>query len=67
MASTRNTAAEVVPTLRLTCAVRVKPPPLPVMVMVEGPAAVPADAAKVTVLVVPVTDAGLKVTVTPAG
>src|SRR4030095_3735514 len=48
-------------------AVRVRPPPVPVTGTVAGPVVDVLDALKVTVLLLPVVDPGLKVAVTPAG
>ena len=46
---------------------RVSPPPMPVIVMFNVPVAAVLEAAKVSVLLVPVTAAGLKVAVAPLG
>ena len=48
-------------------AVRVSPPPTPVTVTLTIPSAAVPDAASVSVLLVPVVDAGLNVAVTPVG
>ena len=48
-------------------AVRVSPPPVPVTVTLVIPSAAVPDAASVSVLLVPVVDAGLNVAVTPVG
>jgi hypothetical protein len=55
------------PTARLIVVVRVKPPPVPVIVTVEGPTAAAVEAANVNTLLVPVVEAGLKLAVTPPG
>jgi hypothetical protein len=54
-------------TVRLIEVVRVRPPPVPVTVTVAGPRVAVADAAKVSALLVPVAEAGLKLAVTPLG
>jgi hypothetical protein len=54
-------------TVRVIVVVCVNPPPVPVMVTVAGPSVAVAEAVKVTVLLVPVVDAGLKLAVTPVG
>src|SRR6185436_13623284 len=54
-------------TVRARVVVRVSPPPAPLMVTVAGPVAAVADALKVTMLLVPSADAGLKLAVTPEG
>ena len=54
-------------TVRLIVAVCVSPPPVPVTVIVAGPAAAVLEAEKVSVLLVPVVEVGLKAAVTPAG
>ena len=46
---------------------RVSPPPVPVTVTLTIPVAAVPDAASVSVLLVPVVDAGLNVAVTPVG
>src|SRR6185369_11070059 len=47
--------------------VRVSPPPVPVMVTLVGPGPAVVEAVKVTTLLAPVAEAGLKVAVTPEG
>ena len=47
--------------------VRVRPPPVPVMVMTAAPGVAVLDAVRVSVLSVPVVAGGAKVAVTPAG
>ena len=54
-------------TVRIIWVARVSPPPVPVTVTLTIPVAAVADAVRVSVLLVPVTDAGLKVAVTPLG
>jgi hypothetical protein len=54
-------------TVRLIVDVRVRPPPVPVIVTVAGPSVAAVDAVNVTVLLIPVTDAGVNPAVTPAG
>ncbi len=47
--------------------VRVRLPPVPVMVTVAGPSAAVLEAVKVRTLLVPDAEAGLKLAVTPVG
>ena len=47
--------------------VRVRPPPVPVTVTVAAPSVAVLDAVKVSVLLPPVVDDGLKLAVTPLG
>src|SRR5262247_2950769 len=54
-------------TVRLIEVVRVRPPPVPVTVIVAAPRVAVLDAASVNMLLVPVVDAGLKLAVTPLG
>src|SRR5262245_12962683 len=54
-------------TVRLMVAVWHRAPLVPVIVMVAGPSVAVVDALKVTLLLVPVVDAGVKLAVTPAG
>jgi hypothetical protein len=54
-------------TVRLIVVARVSPPPAPVMVTAAGPSVAVAEALKVTVLLVPVAEAGAKLAVTPVG
>jgi len=54
-------------TIRLIVAVLVRPPPVPVTVSVAAPRAAALDAVRVSVLLVPVVEAGLKLAVTPLG
>src|SRR6185369_7263467 len=54
-------------TMRLIVVVRVSPPPVPVIVTVAGPVVAVLDAARVSVLLFPVVEAGLKAAVTPDG
>ena len=54
-------------TVRVTVVVRVVAPEVPVMVIVEAPAAAVLDAESVRVELAPVADAGLKLAVTPLG
>ena len=54
-------------TVRLIVVERVSPPPVPVMLTGNTPIVAVAEAVKVTVLLVPVVEAGLKPAVTPAG
>ena len=54
-------------TVRINWVVRVSPPPVPVTVTLVIPVAAVLDAVRVSVLLVPVTDAGLNVAVTPLG
>jgi hypothetical protein len=51
----------------LIVAVRVKPPPAPVTVTVAAPSVAVLDAVKVSALLPPVVEPGLKLAVTPAG
>jgi hypothetical protein len=53
-------------TVRVSVVVRVKPPPVPVMVTVAAPTVAVLEAVKVTVLV-PAVEAGLNAAVTPVG
>jgi hypothetical protein len=53
--------------VRLIDVVRVRPPPVPVTVIVAGPVAAAVEAANVNTLLVPVVEAGLKLAVTPPG
>ena len=57
----------VVPTVRAIDAVRLSVPPAQVTVTVAGPAVAVAEAARVRTVLLPVTEAGAKVAVTPAG
>lgn len=54
-------------TVRTNVVVRVSPPPVPVTVTLAIPVAAVADADRVSMLLVPVADAGLNVAVTPLG
>src|SRR5262245_50330057 len=54
-------------TVRPAVVERVKPPPVPLTVMVAGPVAAVLEAARVRVLLPPVVEGGVKVAVTPAG
>jgi hypothetical protein len=54
-------------TVSIKVVVRVSPPPTPVIVRLVIPVAAVADAARVSVLLIPVVDAGLNVAVTPLG
>src|SRR5262245_36487138 len=54
-------------TVGLIVIVCVSPPPVPVMVTGNTPSVAVAEAVKVTVLLVPVVEAGLKLAVTPPG
>src|SRR5262249_42240737 len=54
-------------TVRVIGVVRVRPPPVPVMVTVVAPRVAALDAARVSVLLPPVVDGGLKLAVTPLG
>jgi hypothetical protein len=54
-------------TVRLIVVVRVSPPPVPVTVTTAGPSVAVAEAVKVTALLAPVVEAGLKLAVTPVG
>jgi hypothetical protein len=54
-------------TVRPIVAVRVIPPPVPVIVTVAGPVVAVLEAVKVSVLLFPVVEAGLKAAVTPLG
>src|SRR5215468_10599037 len=54
-------------TVRLIDVVRVRPPPVPVTVTVAAPRVAVLEALKVSVLLVPVVDVGLKPAVTPLG
>ena len=54
-------------TVRTNVVVRVSPPPVPVTVTLVIPVAALLDAVRVSVLLVPVVDAGLNVAVTPLG
>jgi hypothetical protein len=54
-------------TIRLIVAVRVRPPPVPVTVTVAEPRAAALDAVRVSVLLPPVVEEGLKLAVTPLG
>jgi hypothetical protein len=53
--------------VRTNVVVRVSPPPVPVTVTVVIPVAAVEDAVRVSVLLVPVVDAGLNAAVTPLG
>src|SRR5262245_61159091 len=57
----------VSPTVMLIDAVRVRPPPVPVILTVAGPSVAVLAAEKVTVLAFPVVAAGLKLALTPPG
>src|SRR5262245_55111544 len=54
-------------TVRLIEVVRVRPPPVPVTVTVAGPGVAALDADKVSELLVPVVELGLKLAITPLG
>jgi hypothetical protein len=54
-------------TVRLIVVVRVRPPPVPVMLTVAGPGVAEPEAVKVRVLHVPVVEVGEKLAVTPPG
>src|SRR5262245_55877900 len=54
-------------TVRVIGVDRVRPPPVPLMVMVVEPKTAVPDAVKVTVLLVPVVEDGLKLAITPVG
>jgi hypothetical protein len=54
-------------TVRVTVAVRVSPPPAPVMVTVAAPRVAALDAVRVSALLFPVVEAGLKLADTPLG
>src|SRR5262245_57931495 len=54
-------------TVRLIGVVRVRPPPVPVMVTVVAPRVAVTEAVNVNTLLVPVAEAGLKLAVTPLG
>src|SRR2546422_597447 len=54
-------------TVRLIDVVRVRPPPVPVTVTVAAPRVAALDAVKVSVLLVPVVEVGLKLALTPLG
>lgn len=54
-------------TVRAIVVVRVRPPPVPVTVTVAGPRVAALDADRVSVLLVPVVEEGLKLAVTPLG
>jgi hypothetical protein len=56
-----------VTTVRLIVVACVSPPPVPVTVTVAGPSVAVVEAVKVTVLLVPVVEAGVKLAVTPVG
>src|SRR5262245_64115285 len=53
--------------VRLSDVVRVRPPPVPVMVMFAAPKVAALEAVKVKVLLAPVVEVGLKLAVTPFG
>jgi hypothetical protein len=53
--------------VRLIVAVRVSPPPVPVIVTVAGPIVAAFEAVSVSALLVPGAEAGLKLAVTPLG
>src|SRR5262245_31199007 len=55
------------PTVRLIVVVRVRPPPVPVTVTVAAPRVAALVALKVSVLLVPVVEVGLKLALTPLG
>src|SRR5262249_27794765 len=54
-------------TVRLSDVVRVRPPPVPVTVMIAAPTAAALEAVKFKALLVPVVEVGLKLAVTPLG
>src|SRR5262249_5696311 len=54
-------------TVRLKVAFRVRPPPVPLTVTFTVPVVAALEAARVSVLLAPVVDGGLKVAVTPLG